>query len=265
MTRPMMKNLEMLLHLTGEGNMENLVIATSKWGWEDAKVAEDRESELITDAKYWKRPLAAGATTKRYEDSQRSALDIINLVTRGAMFVPQLTREYVIEGNELCETAAGRAIDQDIAKARDQQKAELATLRREHDRACEARDADAASKLRLLTLQTESRLKVMDDEMDQLRTTRAEAQDRADQLDSMVSRPESTDNKTGRAEKRRSRQKRALRWFWRFAAMGTAVTMSVLTQGAMVPAGVALVTRVEGLCQAGKNRELQRKQRRLDG
>jgi len=263
-TGAMMKNLTMLQHIVGEGNMEHLVLATSKWGVEDAKVAEDRESELISNATYWKGLLAAGATTKRYEDSQRSALDIINQATRGGMFVPQLTREYVIEGIELCQTASGRAIDRDLAKAQDQHEAELATLRGEHDEAREARSADAAAELRLLTLQTEAKLRVMDDEMDQLRTTRGKAQKQADESELMVSHPGSADSTTQREEVRRARVKRASRWFGRFVAMGAAITMSVLTRGAMAPFGVGLMIQAEYFFQKDKEQELQRKSMRLN-
>lgn len=77
MTGPMMKNLRMLLHLAGNENMQHLVLTTSKWGVEDAKIPQDRERELTTDAKYWKDPLAAGARMRRYDDSQPSALSII--------------------------------------------------------------------------------------------------------------------------------------------------------------------------------------------
>ena len=75
MTGPMMKNLRMLLHLAGEEKMQHLCLATSKWGVEDAKIAKYRESELATDAKYWKEPLKAGSTYRKPDCVQPSRVD----------------------------------------------------------------------------------------------------------------------------------------------------------------------------------------------
>lgn len=100
--------------------------------------------------------------------------------------------------------------------------------------------------------------------MNQLRTTQSVAQERADELDLLVSRRhcpkdaaaaahKTTMTTSAREERRRARKKRAFRWFGRLAAMGAAVLMSVLT----------LMVRVEGWCQAGKSRELKKKKMRL--
>lgn len=72
MTGPMLKNLSMLRHLTGEEDMPHLVLATSKWDLVDTNNmsrAEDREIELMTSAQSWAPLLAAGATMIRNCDS----------------------------------------------------------------------------------------------------------------------------------------------------------------------------------------------------
>lgn len=260
MTGAMMTNLKMLHHIVGKNNWKNLTFVTSKWVKEDPNVAANRESELKSDPDFWKGALVAGAKISRFGDSQRSALDVLSRVTAGGTFVPQLTKEYAIDGIELCKTTAGRAIDEQLAKARDKHEVDLAALRQRLNSARQARDAQAASQLRTL----EAQLKVLDDELGQLRTTREEAQDREDELDSLISHPEKFKGPTHKEAKHRARKKRALRWFGRFAAMGAALAMSVLTHGAMVPVGVSLVAAVETLCQQDKDRELQRKAMKLD-
>ena len=261
MTGAMMTNLRMLQYIFGKDNWKHLTFVTSKWGKEDMSVAENRERELKSDPEFWKEPLVAGARATRFEDSQRSALDILSQVTAGGMFVPQLTEEYAIDGTELCKTTAGRAIDEGLAKARDRHEVELAALQQRLISARQTQDAQAASQLRTL----EAQLKVLDDELDQLRTTREEAQDREDELESLISHSDKPKGLTREEAKRRARKKRAVRWFGRFAAMGAAVAMSVLTHGAMVPVGITLVAAVETLCQHDKDREMQRKGMKLDG
>lgn len=293
MTGTMLKNLRMLGHLIGYDNMENnVVLATSKWSLvEDVTVAEDRESELMRGTGYWKGFLEAGAALMRFEDSRASALEIIKVAEKGGMFLPQLTREYVINGMELCQTAAGREIDEEMAKARDKRDAEMTTLRKEHQRAFELRRAEAAKALRSQMLAMEAKIKAMDVEMEKLRATRSEAQDVADEADSraldtprspladerrkseaqgLVDEPDSKSlaisrhSVTSREEKHRARSKRALRWFGRFAALGAGITITVLTAGAMAPIGISIVAGVESMCQADKDRELRRRLRDID-
>ncbi|KAL8719033.1 MAG: hypothetical protein Q9181_008120, partial [Wetmoreana brouardii] len=264
MTGSMMKNLKMLRHLAGKENMRNLTFVTSKWGIEDKGVAEDREKELMTDPEFWKEPLAAGATMRRFEDTRQSALDIVKQATRNGTFTPKLTREYVLEGKALYQTSAGRAIDDNLAKAREQQEDALETLRREHLKALKTRTGQGAETLRLQALQLEAKLNNVEDELQQLRLGREEDQERMDKLDSL-----SVGGNHGilkwadrKAEKRKTRQMRAVRWFARFAALGAAVAISVLSHGAMVPVGLTLVGGVENLCQEYKRRHRREGEKR---
>lgn len=293
MTGTMMKNLGMLGHLVGYDSMDNnVVLATSKWGLvEDVTVAEDRESELMMGNGYWKGFLEAGAAPMRFEGSRASALEIIKVAEKGGMFILQLTREYAINGMELCQTAAGRAIDEEMAKARDKRDAEMTALRKEHQRALELRKAEAAKALRSQMLRMEAKIKTMDDDMEKLRATRFEAQELADEADpkalytsrnpaadetkrseaqELVDEPESgaldisRHFVASRGKKHHARSKRALRWFGRFAALGAGIAMTVLTAGAMAPVGVSIVAGVESLCQADKDRELRRRLKDTD-
>lgn len=235
--------------------MKNCVLVTSKWCLEDVKVAEERADDLL---QYWKTLLEAGATVRKYEDTQRSAFDIINLATRAGPFLSQLTREYVQESKELYMTTAGRAIDEDLAHARDHYEAELATLRREHKQHLQVDSTEAAEELKSLLFRAEAKLKVMDDEMEQLRLTRDESQNRTDELELMASHSKNVDFTTAKTDQRRRRQKRAFRWFGRFTAMGAAVALSVLSAGTMTPLGLSLYVAVETICQADKDREARR-------
>lgn len=259
MTGSMMKNLKMLKLLIGEENMEHCALVTSKWGLEARGVAEWRESELVENPDYWGRLLAGGASISRFQDSQESALEILGLCKCAGLFTPQLTREYVIEGKELHQTAAGRAIDADIANARERHEQELERWRQEHDEALELGNAQAAAELGALTQRAETRLKVIQEETEQLRLNRHSAQTQMDDAEAKSSYTAFDDLD----ERHYARQKRAMRWFARFAAMGAAVTMTVLTHGAMAPVGISLYAAVETVCQADKDRDAEKRETRL--
>ena len=93
---------------------------------------------------------------KRFGDSRRSALDIIEILTQSEKFISQLTREYVIEGKILHRTRAGHVIDQDIGEARERYEKDLRAIKVEHNRALEAHIANTVAQLRSLSLQTQS-------------------------------------------------------------------------------------------------------------
>ena len=262
MTGSMKKNLKMFQLLIGEYNMAHCVLVTSKWRLVDLAIAQSRESELVQTPDYWGSLLAAGASIGRYEDSRLSALELINLSKGAGVFIPQLAQEYAIDGKELHQTAAGRAIDEDITRARERHEQDLEKLRADHREALEFDKSQDAAELKPLLVSAEARLQDLGNEMHRLRADRNLAQMRMDESDAMSAETNSKEDMLApdaADDKHRARKKRALRWFGRFLAMGAAVTMSVLTSGAMIPVGMSLYGAVESLCQRDKDREAEKR------
>ncbi|KAL9078164.1 MAG: hypothetical protein Q9157_002922 [Trypethelium eluteriae] len=260
MTGSMLQNLRVFRHLVGKSNMEKCAMVTTKWSLENADTAGKREVELIEKETCWRNDLQNGATIRRFEDTRESALEAIRSVTATGVFTPQLVQEYIIEGRALQDTAAGRALDEDLASARKKHQAELATMRSEYNRAFAAKDADTAAQIRVLSERREAKLKEMDNDLEQLRATRDEAQKRIDELESLAAASIiSIDPAELKSDRRRRRQKRAFRWFGRFAAFGGAVTMTILSHGVMAPVGLGLITGVEAIFQEQKNRDAAEK------
>ncbi|KAL8761938.1 MAG: hypothetical protein Q9184_001988 [Pyrenodesmia sp. 2 TL-2023] len=302
MTGSMMRNLSMLRLLVGEGNMEHCVLGTTKWGLEEPDVAEGREAELIQTRDYWGGFLAEGAVIERYGDSPESAREITRAAARRGDFVPRLMQEYAIEGIELSATAAGRAINGHVARARERNEREMEKLRAEYQSAMDDDSAESTAALHAVWLRIEERLKVIDEETEQLRATRLEAQKQLDELEEAAARTHHADDNVASStlhlrddggemsistgigssddglstlvtkksdgqiarprttkDKIRARQKPALRWFGRFAALGCAIAISVLTSGGMTPVGLSLVVVVEAACQEDKNPEAERR------
>ena len=258
MTGSTTKNLRMLQHLVGERNMKHCVFVTSKWSLEDENTAKERERELITDANFWHAPLATGASIRRYEDSSRSALDIIDLCTQAGMFVPLLTRDYVIEGKELHQSAAGRAIERDIAAARERHATQLQALETEYNQALEACKTEEVEYFQSQLSEMEAKLKIKEDGMQQFKMTRDEEQKRLDELESKVFDLDNKSEMAAVTDKHTARQKRAFRWFARFAALSVATSISVVSHGALAPVGISIYGAVEAACQAEKDREVRR-------
>ncbi|KAL9617514.1 MAG: hypothetical protein Q9204_008479, partial [Flavoplaca sp. TL-2023a] len=188
MTGSMLQNLKMLRLLIGEGNMEHCMLVTTKWGLERLDVAERREAELIQTSEYWGGLLAQGAEIARYGDSQESALEITRAAARSGEFIPQLMQEYAIDGNELCATAAGRAIDGDVSRARERNEQELEKLRGEYKRAMDDENAESTAALNAVWIRIEESLRVIDEETQELRATRLEAQKQLDELEETAAR-----------------------------------------------------------------------------
>ncbi|KAI4232031.1 MAG: hypothetical protein LQ349_005249 [Xanthoria aureola] len=194
MTGTMMRNLAILRLLVGEGNMEHCVLVTTKWGLEESDVAERREAELIQTKDYWGCFLAEGAGIERYGDSHESALVIMRAATRRGGFVPRLMQEYAVDGMKLSATAAGHAIDGDVARARERNEQELEKLRAEYKSAMDEDDAESTAALNAVRLRMEESMKVLDEETEQLRATRSEAQKQLDGFEEAAARAPHADD-----------------------------------------------------------------------
>ncbi|KAI4188404.1 MAG: hypothetical protein LQ346_005318 [Caloplaca aetnensis] len=267
-----MTNLEMLRSLIGEENMEHCVLVTSKWGCEDRHIAQQRESELVQTKDYWGWFLAAGAGISRYQDNRTPASEIIEQCIRAGEFTPWITREYILEGMQLVQTTAGRAVDLGITEARERNRKELDDCRAEYKHTLELAGEGAAAESRALMARAEVRMKTMDLETERLYVTRDEAQKRMDEdekidwytetaknpvpptssstasLSHSSSPPSTTPLKRSDTDRRRAR---------RATTLGAAVGMVAASGGAIMavaPIAIGAYTVVEAVCQADKSR-----------
>ncbi|PPQ79480.1 hypothetical protein CVT26_015216 [Gymnopilus dilepis] len=71
------QNLQMLQKLCGTSRLNNVILATTKWG-RKKQHSEDLHNQLI--AKYWKALLEKGARVRRFDADFRSAWDVIDPV-----------------------------------------------------------------------------------------------------------------------------------------------------------------------------------------
>ncbi|KAI9774073.1 MAG: hypothetical protein M1840_005166 [Geoglossum simile] len=156
----MLKNLRMFKKMVGEKNMGCCVLVTTKWGLQGIEVSTAREEELKKGS--WSPLLANGAGISRFEDSKKSAVDIVMRVAETGGFIPKIAQEYVVEGKQLSETEAGREVIDDIEKAKAFHQEEMKMMQEEHLSAIEANKNEFASLLKQYEQESVAKLEEME-------------------------------------------------------------------------------------------------------
>lgn len=125
-TQHNIKNLDMLRKLTGDKNIQNVILVTSMWDKVTEEEGAKREKEL--EGKYWKLLLAAGARTVRHNGTPESARHISSMLLDNTPFYLQLQEEMGKGNKALRDTAAGRAVMLEIVRVREEHQRELADM-----------------------------------------------------------------------------------------------------------------------------------------
>ena len=106
------RNLDLFNRLCGDRAIERVRLVTSMWDVKMDKTAakrrENRVSELTSN--FWKPLIDAGAQYERFENTKKSAWDIIRDATAHESETVLLQEELVDAERRLGETAAGKAI-----------------------------------------------------------------------------------------------------------------------------------------------------------
>jgi GTP-binding protein EngB required for normal cell division len=123
MTHHGVKNLSMFRRLTGEKNLKNVLLVTSKWDQVDAAVGETREAELRDD--YWRLLISMGAQTRRHRGTPQSAQDIARSLCANTPFYLQLQEEMGADNKPLRETTAGRELMAEISRIKEDHQREI--------------------------------------------------------------------------------------------------------------------------------------------
>lgn len=120
------KNLDMFRKLTGEKNLQNVVLATTMWGKVTEEEGIKREGEL--KGKFWKLLLALGAKTSRHSDTPESARRIASMLLGNTPFYLQLQEEMGKDNKALRDTSAGREIMLELVRMKEEHQRELADM-----------------------------------------------------------------------------------------------------------------------------------------
>ena len=124
------KNLSLFKKLCGDGALQHVVLATTKWSrLANANLGVEREKELKEI--FWKNMLRHGSSVSRFDGTQGSAQKIVReiLINRSTNVTLRIQEELVDLKKYLPQTDAGKTLYNDLERLHDRLKRELTQLR----------------------------------------------------------------------------------------------------------------------------------------
>ncbi|CAG8599854.1 12087_t:CDS:10, partial [Acaulospora colombiana] len=119
-----LKNLELFASLCGRSAMPHVVLVTTMWSHVSEKVGAEREEQLKTS--FWHDMMEKGCSVRRFEDTHKSAWDIIKFASSKSSNDPQtnvlISTELVDRHKKLKETQAGTTLNKQLEKLIKDQK-----------------------------------------------------------------------------------------------------------------------------------------------
>jgi TolA-binding protein len=134
-----MTSIQMFRKLVGTDFYPHVVLATTMWELVDHDVGVKRETELISDSKFWGYMKGGGCRFGRVMNTKASAMDIVGMIV-GQQSGDSLSkdnnilavqRELVDQGKDLIDTNVGREIQSQFSETIKRQGDELAAVKEE--------------------------------------------------------------------------------------------------------------------------------------
>ena len=158
------KNLDMFGRLCGDNAAQRVRLVTTMWDKvKDTNTAENRVAQL--EGNFWKPLIDAGARHKRFENTPKSAWDIVRDAT-GESEALLLQEELVDADRRLNETTAGKALYTQFQRLLQEQKD---TIKQLSDEAKVQNDPALAKELEAEYKRIEAQLQKTWEEMEKLK------------------------------------------------------------------------------------------------
>jgi hypothetical protein len=125
------KNLRLLQSLCGTKNLSHVILATTMWDKVTEKEGNDRETELLSEGKFWGDLKAKNAMVRRYNNTQGEAIALVNELLQLSPVVLKIQDEVAIQKKALIDTDAGQSINAALNELSQKHKEELAAVREE--------------------------------------------------------------------------------------------------------------------------------------
>jgi hypothetical protein len=126
------------------------------WGKVSHEVGEARERELASN--FLKPALDKGAQMVRHHNTEQSAHDVIRCIMNNHPVVLQIQREIVDEHKDVANTAAGEAINTELAEQTKRHEAALNAIREEMMRTLREKEERARQELEEETMKLQEEM-----------------------------------------------------------------------------------------------------------
>lgn len=133
-------NLRMFQEMTGLDNMESVVLTTTMWDKTDRESAKKRELQLMEEDKFWQPMIKRRSRVKRFMNDRQSARDIVSILVEKHKMVPKLQHEMNVEGKDLDQTNAGKAVNKRLIEQKEKHEQEKKELTKQMEKALEEND-----------------------------------------------------------------------------------------------------------------------------
>ncbi len=173
MTGSAAKNLAMFQLLCGSDSMTNVVLATTRWDEVRDAVGHQkaRATEQQLRQQYWSAMLADGSKMFRHDNSQTSALSIIDYIMSLRRYsVLDIQRQIVDQRRTLDNTPAGQEVQRELFEQKRRHEEELRDLQASLDKALQQGKKEIADTLAKLEREKQDQLKAAADQENALRT-----------------------------------------------------------------------------------------------
>jgi hypothetical protein len=172
------RNFKIFRELCGETSLKNVVLVTNMWGEVSHDVGETRERELAS--KFLKPALDKGAQMVRHHNTEQSAHDVIRRIMNNHPVVLQIQRELVDEHKDITNTAAGEAVNTEIAEEAKRQEAELRRVQEERERVLREKEEEARRRVEEERRRREEEMRRAREEEERIAWQRRQEMERAE-------------------------------------------------------------------------------------
>jgi len=141
------RNFELLRQLCGKDALKNVTIVTNMWSKVTPQEGADRERELKTDERYFALAIQAGAQMARHDGNAQSATNILRPMVNNVPQTLQIQKELFEDRLAIGDTAAGKALMEDLFVQERQHQKETDEMRQEMQHASSAGKQELQSQI----------------------------------------------------------------------------------------------------------------------